>query len=72
MKKSVKYGLYFVVGLVAVLCWQVLSIFSSCFRPLTGSWKVYIVMPWMYLCIYGYYRLTKRYTDWWCEWEKNN
>ena len=43
MKKSVKYGLYFVV-----------------------------VMPWMYLCIYGYYRLTKRYTDWWCEWEKNN
>ena len=32
MKKSVKYGLYFVVGLVAVL-------FSSCFRPLTGSGK---------------------------------
>ncbi len=39
MKKSVKYGLYFVVGLVAVYCWQVLSIFSSCFRPLTGSGK---------------------------------
>ena len=38
MKKSVKYGLYFVAGLV-FYCWQVLSIFSSCFRPLTGSGK---------------------------------
>ena len=46
--------------------------FLLLFPAFDGKWKVYIVMPWMYLCIYGYYRLTKRYTDWWCEWEKNN
>ena len=40
MKKSVKYGLYFVVGLVVgFYCWQVLSYFLLLFRPLTGSGK---------------------------------
>ena len=83
MKKSVKYGLYFVVGLVAggfVVCGVFFFLlllasivyFLLLFPAFDGKWKVYIVMPWMYLCIYGYYRLTKRYTDWWCEWEKNN
>ena len=65
MKKSVKYGLYFVVGLVAVLLLASIVYFLLLFPAFDGKWKVYIV-------IYGYYRLTKRYTDWWCEWEKNN
>lgn len=56
MKKSVKYGLYFVVGLVAVLLLASIVYFLLLFPAFDGKWKVYIVMPWMYLCIYGYYR----------------
>ena len=72
MKKSVNYGLYFVVGLVAVLLLASIVYFLLLFPAFDGKLKVYIVLPLMYLCIYGYYRLTYRYTDWWCEWEKNN
>ncbi len=72
MKRSVKYGLYFFVGLVAVLLLASIVYFLILFPTFEGKWKVYIVMPWMYLCIYGYYRLTKQYTDWGCEWEKNS
>ena len=53
MKKSVKYGLYFVVGLVAVLLLASIVYFLLLFPAFDGKWKVYIVMPWMYLCIYG-------------------
>ena len=42
MKKSVKYGLYFVVGLVAVLLLASIVYFLLLFPAFDGKWKVYI------------------------------
>lgn len=39
MKKSVKYGLYFAAGLVAVLLLASIVYFLPCSRLLTGSGK---------------------------------
>ena len=40
MKKSVKYGLYFVVGLVAVLLLASIVYFLLLFPAFDGKWKV--------------------------------
>ena len=44
MKKSVKYGLYFVVGLVAVLLLASIVYFLLLFPAFDGKWKVYICL----------------------------
>lgn len=63
--RKMKTGLYFLAGLIAVLVLASAVYFLLLFPLLEGKLKVYASMVWMYLCVYGYYWWTKRYTNWW-------
>ena len=65
MNKKVKVSLYFLAGLFAVLFVGSAIYFLLIIPLLESKLKIYISMIWMYLCVYGYYWLTKRYTNWW-------
>ena len=65
MKKKIKVSLYFLAGLVGVLLVASAIYFLLIFPLLDGKLKIYISMIWMYLCVFAYYWLTKRYTNWW-------
>lgn len=65
-KRSLKYGLFYAIGLLAVI------MFASalCFwiiPAVNGKWEAMPIALWMYGWYYGYYLFTKRYTKWWKE-----
>lgn len=65
-KRSLKYGLFYAIGLLAVI------MFASalCFwiiPAVNGKWEAMSIALWMYEWYYGYYLFTKRYTKWWKE-----
>lgn len=66
-KKKLKYGLYFLLGLMMVLMVTTI-IYFTWILPLPvieGKWKALAAMPWYYFWCYLYYAFTKRYTGWW-------
>ena len=60
MKKSVKYGLYFVVGLVAVFFFGSIFYFFLFFSAFCGKGEDFIFISWVFLCIFSFYRVRKR------------
>ena len=65
MKKSVKYGLYFVVGLVAVFFFARIFFFFLFFSALFGEGEGFILMSGVDLFIYWFFRVAQRDTHWW-------
>lgn len=71
MKTDKKYRkavcLFYLIGSYLLLLSLVEAIYFLAIPSLGGSKaiRLFLNMGWLYFCAYVYYRLTKRYTDWW-------
>lgn len=65
MKRSIKCGLYFLGGTIAVLFVASVIYFLIFFPLLEGKLRAYMSLVWFGLCLLGYYAWVKYRTDWW-------